>query len=252
MGTSISYGTPTKGNWTSVKRGLTSFPQSTHRSETIKHIVSNVAQGFTQGSHSTGGGGGSRVTGGLVGSSARNAIAGGAGFLGAVRQSGFNTALAQLGITDAAALSGVEIIDRITQALVDGRLSLDQEIANTALRETLLEILGVEQESFQQAVETFMDTSGITGFVETFLARYIIERIWQHIAEAARDRIGTEAEIGALYSGIESLCRVTVNQKIAAMSETRGFANIDWFGGDGRSMANQIADDIQGDIEGML
>lgn len=248
MGTSASYVTPTKGNWTSAKRAISSLAQGADPASVASKVLSNVASSFAAGHGGGDGGSGSGGTGGaggLVSSSARSGVAQGAGFLTSALQSGTQTALQELGITDTEGLDGTEIVDRISEALVGGRFSLDQEIAIIALREALLEILGAEPESFDSALQSFISERGLRGFVERFLKQYVLERVWQHIADAARERLASESEVGALYDGLEQLCSFEVSSSVGHLASTQPFDQVDWFGSQGRNIADGIADGIE-------
>jgi len=249
MGTSSCYGTPTKGNWSSAKRALSAFGRGGRSSQSsVTSILANTARALSGGGGGRGGTGG----GGLITHSARTAIAGGIGFLTTAANTGIRTALERIGITDGHDLDGTELVDRISEALVAGRFSLDQEIAVTALRETLLSILGPDADSFEECIERFMNDKGIEGFVTSFLSHYVLERVWQHIADAARERINTEAEISALYDGLEMLCRVEIEKAVNELCSYTNFGKVDWFGPQGRQVADQLVGSITTNIEGLI
>jgi len=249
MGTSACYGTPTKGNWSAAKRALSNFAGGGSASHSVlSSILANTVRALS----GSGGGRSGAGGGGIVTSSARNAITRGIGFLSTASDAGIQTALQRIGITDVHDLDGTEIVDRISEALVEGRFSLDQEIAVTALRETLLSILGPDADNFEDSIKAFMNEQGVQGFIITFLNHYILERVWQHIADAARERIDAEAQISALYDGLEMLCRVEIEQVVEELSTNENINNVDWFGSQGRQIAEEIVASIAANIEGLI
>jgi hypothetical protein len=185
---------------------------------------------------------------GFITGAARQGVSKGAYFLESVNAETLLTALEALGITEAANLEGVELLDRISEAIIGGRLTFDQEIATTALRNTLMEILRYSPEDFETAVRLFLENEGLQGFVEAFLAKYVFETIWGYLEDAARERILRETNIESLMNALEHLC----SYEVETVVQESNFENVDWLGPEGQSLADRISRRISTDLANLV
>lgn len=247
MGTSAAQATPTGGNWSQGKGQLTDYAAGGGQASAAAAIASTVRALDGRGSGSGGGGGaggGGSRWGGAVTPRARSAAAGAAGFLADAAQRGVSEAVRRFDVGGLEGRDGCEIVDAIAEAIVGGRVDLDEAIAVNALRDSLLDALGSDATEFDTRIGEYMNSRGIAGFIEDFLTRYVIERVWLYLGDSARERIGSEHDIGALITAFEMLCRAKVGNAVSRATEERPFVSVDWFGREGRMMLDHIADEM--------
>jgi hypothetical protein len=237
MGTSSIKPTPSGAGWSQVKREITRYSKGDVTTTTIRSIMSRTSQALSEEREGTG-------ASGFISGAARQGISRGAYFLETVDGETLLTALEALGITEAANLEGAELLDRISEAIIGGRLTFDQEIATTALRNTLMEILQYSPEDFESAVRLFLEQEGLPGFIEAFLTKYVFETIWGYLEDAARERILREPNIESLVNALEHLCAYEVETVV----QESNFETVDWLGQEGLSLVDGIGRRISTDL----
>lgn len=237
MGTSSIKPTPSGAGWSQVKREITRYSSGDVSEATVKSIVSRTAQAISEQRDGTG-------ALGFVTGAARLGVSKGSYFLESVKADNLLTALELLGITEAANLVGVELLDRISEAIIGGRLTFDQEIATTALRNTMMDILRYNPEDFEIATRLFLENEGLAGFIEAFLTKYVFETIWGFLEDATRERILRETSIESFVNALEHLC----SYEVETVVQESNFEAVDWLGPEGQSLADSISRRISTDL----
>lgn len=273
MGTSASYGTPTKGNWGAVHEEINELvntgPTNTATekvfAKTVKALVSDKNRPVSSTADRIkpigttravvkGGKGGAKAhsrrdslnsahhynLGGFISSSAGNAISRGAGFLRTVQESDFQTALEQIGLKRENFNDLMEVVDILSEAIIGGRLSLDQEIANLALNQTFIEIMESDPEGQEKSINQYMESQGIQGFIETFLSKYSFEKIWLNISGAIHEKMDTGNDIEAFYDSLEKFCSSEVKTVVNELSNQKELEKVDWFGKEGEQITEGL------------
>lgn len=239
MGTSESYGTPSGGEWSSVKRQITATLGGGNMSATPASILG----GTTSAS-----GGLSFAGSGAAATSGRNRIAdtvsGVGGFGAAVRDAGLDEALGSLGLDTLRGRPAAEIVSAISEYLAGDAEGLDYEFLQTALSEALLEAasLGDEfgYEDFAAGLEQYLATEGPEGLVGLFLEHFVFDTLWGRIEQHAIDKSPDATSLESLMTAIQGECVAQVREQIEATRRDGLFARVDWFGQAGRELGISI------------
>jgi len=245
MGTSSAHGTPTGGNWSDAKADLRDFATS-RSTDAAASALANAVQGLQQapagrGRGGMGGGGGTRN---VITGRGRSALGGGAAFLVDAARTSVQEALERFGILDIEGRDAPEVVDALSAAIVGGRTDLDEQIAVNALRDALLEALGCDVTDFDEALRGYLDQVGIEGFIISFLTKCVVERIWMFLGDGARERIGSEADMQALFDGFAMLCEARVASAVADATSDAAFGSVDWFGPEGVQIIDAVCDEL--------
>lgn len=261
MGTSRSIGTPTGGGWSTVRGDVTAnFTGS--RDVSPGQIVSGVIAaagglGFaphvdrTTGQAGGGGGGGaSGHAGRRAGSIMRTgrAIAGLGGFAGLVQSQGLEAALGRLNLSELVGKPAIEVVARVAEELGKHADGVDGEVLRNSLQAAIIEASGLEEALDYQDLETglqnFLNENGVAGLIELFLGRYVFEAVWAAIESHAADRSPDDAQLEALMSAVDDISRREVRSVLEEKIRDKTFDNVNWFGADGRSVADGTVKDI--------
>lgn len=255
MGTSKSFSTPSGGKWSDLKKDVTGFLGG-NSDITPAQIVSGTvaaAGGLAvplvsrpPGSGGAGGGGGGA-------GSARRVLTGAASALGSfgatVRGEGLGQALARLGLAELRDRPAVEVVARVAEHLAADAEGLAADVLTAAFREALLEAARLEGDTSYEALETslqaFLEREGVEGLVALFLERYVFERVWVLIESHAQLRSDSDARSNGLLAGVEGACSATVRGLIEDFQTDGRLEQVDWFGGEGRRLADALVLDLE-------
>jgi hypothetical protein len=261
MGTSRSIGTPSGGGWSAVRSDITAHFRGS-RDVSPGQIVSGAIAaagglGFAPHVYRTtgqsGGGGGGGASGHaarIVGSVRRTgrAVSGLGGFAGLVQTEGLGAALSRFNLGDLAGKPTVEVVARVAEELSKHADGVDGEVLRHSLQGAILEAAGLEDALDYQDLETglqnFLNENGVAGLVELFLARYVFEAVWAAIEGHAADRSPDDAQLEALMSAVDDICRQGVRLVLDEKRREKTFDNVNWFGADGQSVAEGTVKDI--------
>lgn len=247
MGTSASYGTPSGGAWTSVKRQITATLGGGNTSATPGSIVGSTTSASGGLSYGGGGGGGGGAAAGRT--RIAGAVAGIGGFGAAVRDGGLNAALSGLGLDTLRGRPAAEVVSAISEHLAGDAEGLDREFLQTALSEALLEAASLGDDlgydDFAPGLEQFLATQGPDGLVELFLDHYVFDTLWGRIEQHAVDKSPDAASLESLMTAIQGECVAQVREQMDATRDDGTFANVDWFGRAGRELGMRIVVELE-------
>lgn len=277
MGTSTNFSTPTGGNWTSLKKDITDRLNGDAQ-VSADQIISGtlaaaggfgnpitvpaltgmpsggVSSGHTGGggSRGTGGGGGTRTVGGRT--SVGRAVSGLGGFGQKLRDQGLDAALAALGLQELRGKPAAEVIARIAEHLAEDLPGTQGEILTTALREAIFEVAALEgdrtYQNLEGSLQAFLAREGIEGLIESFISKFVFDRIWFHIENHVQ-RKSDVSEGQALASAVESSIKGHVRTLIDEQKSAGRFEKIDWFGTAGHQFGQEIAIDLENRLRAM-
>jgi hypothetical protein len=252
MGTSISLSPGSGGNWTVLKTQITSYFTGSRPSsaagivrDTI-NAVGGVGAGSREGIPRLAPGGGRTR---IIGTSTIGTIISGLGaFSNEVQDAGLLRGLTKLGLSELEGKSAVEVIASIAEHLslsVDG---LDAELLRDALRDSILEASSLEVSDgftdLEQGLQHFINENGPVGLIEIFLCHLVFDAIWSNIEEYAQAKSSDENGLNAFMSAIEGVCDAEIRRVINEMRNDGSFAEIDWFGRDGKRIGKAIFNNI--------
>jgi len=254
MGTSRSSSTPKGGAWSGVKRQATSYLRGGGGGAApLVGATVAAAGGLERGAlgglaaaqgRARGGGGGSG------GAASLGTTAGGLGGFGAsVSGGGLDAAVESLGLADLRGRSAIEVI-----ALVAERLSQDAdgvlgELLTNALRESLLEAASLVDDASYDDLEAslteYLQQNGVDGLLEIFLTRYVTDSVWSLLESHAELTGSGENALDGMALAVENACRDHVHEAMDRERSAGSFDSVDWFGGGGREIANDIVTTIE-------
>ncbi len=247
MGTSASLGTPAGGEWTTVKRGITSYLGGSASSTPAAIAGGTVA---AAGGLSFGGGGGAR--GGVAGAGRgriAGVVSGVGGFGAAVRDGGLDAALGHLGLDDLRGRSAHDVVGAISEHLCGESDGLDREYLQAALSEALMEAASVGEElgytNFAEGLQRFLGSEGPEGLVQLFLENFVFDALWGKIEQHAVDRSPDAASLESLMAAIKGVCVGQVADRMTAARDAGTFNGIDWFGRGGRDFGRSIVTELE-------
>lgn len=267
MGTSAAFPTPTGGDWSDLKRLITDALQDAQQdaSDGIVGGTLAAANGFGPavtipsgggaaggggrgpGGGTGGGGGGTRTVGGSA--SVGRAVSGLGGFADAVRDRGLDAALEGLNLSELKGRPPAEVISRIAEHLADDLPGVQGELLTAALREAIFEVAAMEgdrtYQNLERSLQSFLEREGIPGLVETFLSRFVFDRVWFHVESHAQKKAASASVAQALASAVERSVRGHVRELIEEQREAGRFDKLDWFGTAGQRFGEQIASDLE-------
>lgn len=245
MGTSASYGTPSGGEWTSVKRQITATLGGGNTSATPGSIVGGTTS--ASGGLSFGGGSGGATATGR--SRIAGAVSGIGSFGAAVRDGGLDAALTGLGLDTLRGRPAAEVVSAISEHLVGDAEGLDREFLQTALSEALLEAASLDDdlgyEDFAAGLEQFLATVGPEGLIGLFLEHFVFDTLWARIEQHAVDRSPDAASLESLMTAIQGECVAQVREQLDAARSDGSFSNLDWFGRAGRDLGMRIVMELE-------
>ncbi len=281
MGTSTSLKTPSGGEWTPLKGGITSIlgggsnysPQNVVGQTVLAAgglavpALPGMPSGSTRGaargrgSSSGGGGGGAGARGGSGGGrTTRSARAGGgsavartivglAAFGDAARTGGVAVGIEALGLADLSGMTPAEVVSRIAEHLADETSGLQHELLVNALRDALLDAASIQGDAgFQQldeALQSFLQREGVSGLVTAFLTNYVFDRVWGIIEYHVDRKADSTSDAVALESAVQDVCRQHVRDAVGSAEEAGRFEQVDWFGREGVGIAESVVNDLE-------
>lgn len=256
MGTSASYGTPTGGEWTGVKRQITASLGGGGQSATPGRIVGGVtsASGGLSYRSGAGGSGGSR-TGAAGRARIAGVVSGIGGFGAAVRDDGLDAALGRLGLDTLRGRPAAEVVSAIAEHLAGDAEGLDREFLQTALSEALLEAASLGDElgydDFAAGLEEFLAKHGPDGLVGLFLEHFVFDTLWGRIEQHAVDKSTDASSLESLMGGIQGECVAQVRELVDRFRSEGTFDTVDWFGRAGRELGRQIVVQLETRLSGL-
>lgn len=260
MGTSRSIGTPSGGAWSSVRGDVTGHFTGS-RDVSPGQIVSGVITaagglGFAphielDGGRARGGGGG---TGGRAARKAGTvrrtgrAVAGLGGFAGLAQTEGLGAALDRFNLGELVGRPAVEVVARVAEELGKHADGIDGEVLRNSLQAAIIEAAGLhdalDYRDLEAGLRAFLNENGVPGLIELFLGRYVFEAVWAAIEDHAADRSPDEAQLEALMSAIDDISSREVRAVLGEKKRSNTFDNVNWFGRQGRSIAEATVKDI--------
>ena len=266
MGTSASFTTPTGGDWSNLKREITNRLGG-DTAVTPDQIVartlaaaggfgaasaSPAGRGAGGGGGSSGGGGpsdggGTRTAGGRA--SVGRAIAGLGGFGAALRDVGLDAALESFGLGELKDRTAAEVIARIAEHLAEDLPGTQGELLITALREAIFEVAALEgdrsYQNLESSLQTFLARDGLEGLVETFLSRFVFNRVWFHIENHVQKKSVTAGDAQSLASAVEGAIKGHVRNLVEEQKAAGRFDRLDWFGAAGHRYGEDLAEELE-------
>ena len=246
MGTSKSFSTPTGGKWRSVKINISRSVGggACSNPEAIVSGTADAANGFRGGA---GGGGGGGIGGGT--SAVSKSISGVGTFGGAVLDGGLDFALESFQLEDLRGRPAVEVVERVAEKITAHTDSLLAEQLRKAFRDSIFEAAAIEgdmtYENLDESLQNFIDHEGIDSLVELFLKNFVFNYLWGLIEDHVQKKCEEERDFEATASAVEGVCHSQVRNLIDEMREANRFENIDWFGGEGQRIGQEIAETLE-------
>jgi hypothetical protein len=175
-------------------------------------------------------------------------VSGLGGFGGLVQTEGLDAALRQFNLGELVGKPAVEVVARVAEELgkhVDGT---DGEVLRNALQAAILEAAGLEDEldyqDLETGLQTFLNENGIAGLVERFLAHYVFDAVWAAIEEHVTNSSPGDAQLEAHMAAIDDICRRAVSSVIEEKRREKALDNVNWFGAEGRTVAEGTVKNI--------
>ena len=281
MGTSGSIPTPTTGNWKDVRTGLDDLsqndliepPKEQPSNDTlpfkelppierlkqdhpdfdrgVRTIISNAVRGIERGKGDVSSGG-RDAGGGFISRKAVRATSRGVGFFQHVHDKGFESALKDLRIDNFEEYSPDELIDVICEAIVEGRIELEEALLITALSEEVQEIMGNDSSKYEQNIKDFINNYGYGVFLKNILSKYTEQKVIQGISQATYDKIQSNYQIDAIRTTIRMYTNAEVGRVIDEKTKNVGLEGVNWFGLEGENIVKILADNIREDVENLI
>lgn len=266
MGTSKSMPTPSGGKWKNVKGEISSFLSGNGTVTPAQIINSTIAAagglplrspGSNIGGESSGygGAGGGASTSGaprggrIARSSVARAVSGLGGFGAALGAGNLGQALAALGIEDLRGKPAGEVISRISEHLAKDLSGLERDVIRSAVQQAIYnaaELTGdPTYENIEASLQTFLARDGVEGLIELLLTQYVFDRVWLLIEDHVNKRTDSVADVTSMEAAIEQACRSNVHEEIDRQKQNHVFERLDWFGGDGIRVAQDIVADLE-------
>lgn len=254
MGTSRSLSTPSGGPWTGVKQDISSHLGGNSSITPARIVAGTVSAVGTLAVPLVAGGGGRGGGGGGSGATAARGIVSGAasalgGFGADVHSRGFGAALEGLGLGELRGRPAAEVVARISEHLAAGTEGVAGELLVAALSEALFEAARLEgdtsYEALEASLERFLAREGVEGLVALFLERYVFDRVWVLIESHTELRSDTSTKSDGLLAGVEAACVATVREVIDGLRADGRFEGLDWFGADGRRIADGLIRELE-------
>jgi hypothetical protein len=259
MGTSKGIPTPKGGTWTPVKKLITDTLSNVSASS-VNRIIGGVVSaagglGSSKGDSTSGGSRGTGRGGGGGGGGVGGTITGLAGFGADIRSGGLDAAATRLGLTDLRGRTAVEAVARIAEHLSQSVDGPQADLLAMALRDALLECAAVEADGsyddLDNALQSYLDREGLEGLVESFLSRFVFDRVWAWIETHSQEKSDSVNEKQALESAVERACREHVQSLMEDVKTEGVFETTDWFGAKGASLGGQIVSTLEFRLESL-
>jgi hypothetical protein len=205
------------------------------------------------GGMSAGGGrarGGSGGGGAAGGASLGGAAVGLGGFGATVAGSGgLDAALNNLGLTNLRGRSAIEVISLVAERLSQEADGVLGELLANALRESLLEAAALVDDAsyadLEASLAAYLQQNGVEGLLELFLTRYVTDSVWAILESHAELTGAGESALDGMALAVENACQAHVHEAMDRERHAGSFDSVDWFGTEGRAIADQIIATIE-------
>ncbi len=197
----------------------------------------------------TGGGAASR-TGGIRGGRASigKAVSGLGAFGTGFEAGGLNGALEALGLQELRGKSAAEVVARVAEHLAAGVEGRQGQLLIAALRETIFEVADFvgdpNYENLEASLQEFLDNQGVEGLLETFLTRFVFDRVWSILESHAQEKSDSSSTQAMAYA-VEGACRAHVIDLFDVLKEEERFEQVDWFGQEGQRLGEEITEELE-------
>ncbi|HOV64006.1 MAG TPA: hypothetical protein PLG43_09025, partial [Spirochaetia bacterium] len=122
------------------------------------------------------------------------------------------------------------------------------ELLITALREAIFEAAALvgdpNYENLEASLQQYLNNEGIEGLLETFLTRFVFDRVWSLLESHAQERSDNSSTQTMAYA-VEGVCRSHVQDLFEDLREEGRFEQIDWFGQEGQRFGEEIAGELE-------
>jgi hypothetical protein len=166
-----------------------------------------------------------------------------------------DAALERLNLAELKGRPPAEVISRIAEHLADDLPGVQGELLTAALREAIFEVAAIEgdrtYQNLEQSLQSFLEREGIPGLVETFLTRFVFDRVWFHVESHAQKKAASASDAQALASAVEQSVRGHVRELIQEQRAAGRFDELDWFGTAGQGFGEEIASDLEGRLRAL-
>jgi hypothetical protein len=177
------------------------------------------------------------------------AIAGLGGFGAALRDVGLDAALESFGLGELKDRTAAEVIARIAEHLAEDLPGTQGELLITALREAIFEVAALEgdrsYQNLESSLQTFLARDGLEGLVETFLSRFVFNRVWFHIENHVQKKSVTAGDAQSLASAVEGAIKGHVRNLVEEQKAAGRFDRLDWFGAAGHRYGEDLAEELE-------
>lgn len=232
MGTSAGYSLPTSGNWSKVKREVTTWVSS---GATDNASVGRVVSGYV-------GAYGGATQAAQQMSHAAHAGSRLAGFVGSVAQHGLAETLRRLNLGEYIGRSATEVLRGLRSYLLgDGSLIEDDIIQNAYMDYYEAQIDG--NEPFE-GLETLLRQTDIGAM----LVRFFGHCIYRQFLLQFHERMMRKVDIPTTQR-LLGLVKDYIFTKLRLVTHDRDLATVDWNGRDGETMSGQILRSAWGFME---
>nr|WP_281720967.1 hypothetical protein [Nitrosomonas nitrosa] len=223
MGTSAGYSLPTGGNWSKVKREVTTWVSS---GATDRDSVGHVVSGYV-GAH----GGGRQAAQQM--SHATRAGSRLAGFVGSVAQNGLAETLRGLNLGEYIGRSATEVLRGLRSYLLGDGSLIEDDIVQNAYMDFYEEQLDGD-ESFE-GLETLLRQTDIG----TMLVRFFGHCIYRQFLLQFHERMMRKVDIPTTQR-LLGLVKDYIFTKLRLVTHEKDLSAVDWNGGDGEALSGQI------------
>ena len=235
MGTSTGYSLPTGGNWGKLKGKVTKFAKSASAGGGAGGVLASHREAFGFG---RAGGGGAR--GGGAGAAATRSAVRAASRLGAlladVERMGHDEALKKHGLADLRGKSVEQIVDALTEYLVEGHGALEDAIMQNAAARFWEEVFA--DDAAIEAIDDFATADGLEECLKRFFECFILEHFLAAHYESLLQTCGSPTSADLRLKTI----RDWINTHLKAATHGRNLAEVDWNASEGQTLVREILD----------
>lgn len=236
MGTSSGYKAPTTPDWKNLKGQVT---RTARDGSVLPHTARNTLNDFIRTS------GGARTIsqgGGAIGAgrSAQNTARNLANFISSVGAVGLHQALESFGLSEFVGRSASEIIPALVDKLGGPSNTINDTDARKALSivmDQLLKDLDTP-EQVEEALNQIMEGEALESLLNQFFGYYLYEQFCRVFYERLENSVGRSNADSYLSSIFD-----TIKSALKLMTFDRDLSQIDWKGGEGQNIADQILQD---------
>jgi hypothetical protein len=110
--------------------------------------------------------------------------------------------------------AGSDLIERISECLIDGASGVERKLLSKSLQEALLYCSGFETEidysEFKSRFMRYLNSRGASAFIRRFLSFYFFNFVWFHTGESFRALAWTSDSFAKDISNVERICEKVV------------------------------------------